>query len=272
MLGAVVGDVIGSVYERRFAIPAEAPLLTEASRFTDDTVFTLAVASSLLSGQKVAQALRVWGHKYPEVGASRQFSAWLAQDAAPPYGGTTNGALMRVSPAVALAGTEEIALEQSRQMTVVSHDSAQALSAVETYARTLFAALNGANHADVLRALDAGSLPLRSVDDIRTAAKFRMGALETLADVYACLAESSDFEGAMRNCLRCGGDVDTLCAITGPVAEALWGISEQLARAVVARLPQEMRAVLQQEYQAIPQPSNGPWIAAALNILTSPRP
>lgn len=142
MLDAIVGDVIGSVYELKTLLPRNIPLLTADSRFTDDTVFNMAVADYHLNGAAfVSGVFRAWGSRHLGAGAGKNFAAWLASADAGPYQGETNGCLMRVSPAVALASSLEQAQEHALHTTAVSHDSAIAYTAVRTDTTQFYATL-----------------------------------------------------------------------------------------------------------------------------------
>lgn len=249
MWGAVVGDVIGSVYERKVRLQRTVPLFTPESTFTDDTVFTLAVSDSILGREPLGECFRRWNKQHRAAGASPRFQAWLDHPGAPPYRGDTNGCLMRVSPAIALASSQAQALTQALAVTVITHDSEIAQHAVAVYAKALWAALRGATPFEVLRVLGAAGVALRLTEEIHLAGNFRMRADRTLSDVYSCLANARCFESAMRECIYCGGDVDTLCAVVGPIAEALWSIPEPLLQATRSRLNPHMVEVLSRQYQ-----------------------
>lgn len=269
MLGAMVGDVLGSVYERRKHLPRDSPLMGEGCRFTDDSVFTAATASALLQRRPVVETFRQWGARYPGAGASCTFSAWLAMADPAPYGGITNGALMRVSPAIALASSQAQALAQAQAVTAVTHDHPSALRAVELYAKALWAALGGATPAQTCAVLADGGVAARDVEAIHRAGLFRMRADQTLSDVLSCLRVASSFEGLMRECIHCGGDVDTLCAVAGPLAEALWGIPRPLVGATLERLPVDIRAVLAAEYAALDALHAGAWVRSHAQVLAT---
>jgi ADP-ribosylglycohydrolase len=261
--------MVGSIYERKTRLPLGLPLMAEESRFTDDSVFTMAVAEALLSKTPVGSSFRSWAKRYPEVGASKRFTAWLQSGSDAPYGGDTNGCLMRVSPAVFMASSQTQALQQANAVTMVTHDSPVAIQAVRSYATVLWRVLDGARSTEAMAVFKQEGVPLRKVAAIHEAAQFRMRADHTLEDVYACLAESHTFESAMLQCFHCGGDVDTLCAVIGPIAEALWGIPPEMANWALARMPVDMRATLRAEYQAVERLAHMPWHQQATRLLAA---
>jgi ADP-ribosyl-[dinitrogen reductase] hydrolase len=266
MLGAVVGDAIGSVYERHKWLPRTSPLITPGMRFTDDTLFTLAVADALLARHPICDSFRRWGAKYPVVGASQQFSDWLCTPLAPAYQGDTNGSLMRVSPAVALARDQSQALRQAREVTEVSHDHPRALAAVDAYAHALWAAIAGAPLQLVLDAMRVADDSGPDLEELHAAGEFRMKADQTLWDVRQCLQDAHSFESVMRNCIYCGGDVDTLCAVAGALAEPLWGIPDHLVERATAALPKELHDVLVAEYSALAKLRPAEWAQRRFNV------
>lgn len=251
MLGALVGDVLGSVYERGKHLPRNTALPGPGARFTDDTVFTMATAEAVLMQRPVDQAFRRWGALYPEVGASKRFAAWLASSQPQPYQGDTNGALMRVSPAIALATSLDEAQAQAAAVTAVTHDHPRALAAVAAYAKALWAALHGGSKADVGALMRLDNDAGRTLDELHAAGAFRMKADQTLADVRECLLGANSFEDAMRNCVYCGGDVDTLCAVAGAIAEPLWGIPDRYVSSTLRVLSPQMVPLLQALYHLL---------------------
>ena len=251
MLGVVVGDVLGSVYERGRYLARSSELPPLGARFTDDTVFTLAVAESMLDDKSVATCFRQWGRRHAHVGASRRFTQWLSSDTATAYQGDTNGALMRVSPAIVLAATLADAQRQAEAVTAVTHDHPRALESVRAYCNALWAALGGASKDDVLEALVLPDDEGQPLDALHAAGGFRMKAAQTLADVRECLREADDFEQTMRNAIYIGGDVDTVCAVAGALAECLWGVPRTFAMTALRVLPTDGVQLLQRQYQVM---------------------
>jgi ADP-ribosyl-[dinitrogen reductase] hydrolase len=253
MRGAVVGDILGSSYEGRCAPTREEDFFGTGSTVTDDSVCTVAIAEAILSGVPFAQSLQTWGHAYFNAGYGGSFRRWLLEPNPQPYGSFGNGALMRVSPTVALSDSRERALAQARAATEVTHNHPIALKAVDTYARALWAAIRGDGHEAVCRIIEASGTSVHDVEVAHEGYPPRIRADETLEDVLSCLRNANSFESLMRECLFHGGDTDTICAVAGPLGEALWGIPLPLLQEALAHVPARLTAVLVREYARLVQ-------------------
>jgi ADP-ribosyl-[dinitrogen reductase] hydrolase len=249
MIGAIIGDVLGSTFEGSCAPSRDHPFFPEGSRFTDDTVCTIAICESTLNGSEHAGSLRKWANLYPNAGYGGTFGQWMRLPQAQPYGSFANGALMRVSPAIALAESLACAMENARKATEVTHNHEVALHAVEHYTKALWAALTGATHREVCALIEASGYRPHAVEIRHRENRFGIRADETLEDVLSCLIPARDFESLMRECLYHGGDTDTICAVAGPLGEALWGIPDNIGDEALGYLPTEMIYVLDKEYR-----------------------
>ena len=250
MLGAVIGDIIGSVYEFKSWKSREFPLFSERTEFTDDTVCTIAVAECLLDGNDPALSLRKWCHRYPGRGYGGGFAAWLRQADMEPYDSYGNGAAMRVSPAALLAKSLEEALQLAERVTRVTHNHPEGLKGAAAAVSAIRMALVGETPENI-RSHIAGTYGYdlsRSVDEIRPGYRFNETCQETVPEAIICALEAGSFEEAMRNAISLGGDADTLAAIAGPIAEARFGIPEDIMKKGMARLPKDMRDVLERLY------------------------
>ena len=248
MIGAIVGDILGSTFEHTSAPARDVPLFRNGSTFTDDTVCTIAICEGMLDGSDPAACLRRWASRYPNAGYGASFRLWARQPGAPPYQSFANGALMRVSPAIALAASQEEALAAAHAATAVTHDHEIALRAVHHYAQALWAALTGGGHDAVCALIEAGGYRAHDVELFRRERRVRLRADETLEDVLSCLRQATDFESLMRECLYHGGDTDTICAIAGPLGEALWGIPEHVRHPALGCLPADIARIVEREY------------------------
>lgn len=246
MLGACIGDIIGSVYEFREWKSREFPLFSEKSEFTDDTVCTIAVAECLLDGIDPAATLRKWGHRYPGRGYGGHFAVWLRDEEMGPYDSYGNGAAMRVSPAALLASSLEEALQLARRVTEVTHNHPEGMKGAEATVTAIWCARMGESSAAIRSLISAtcGYDLSRSVDAIRPAYRFNESCQRTVPEAIVCALEATSFEDVMRNAVSLGGDADTLAAIAGPIAEVLYGIPEEIRRKGWMRLPKDMRGVL----------------------------
>ncbi len=248
MLGAIIGDIVGSVYEfNNFRSKDFEPLFHRKAFFTDDTVCTVAVADALVNNRHPAQALKDWGTKYWENGGwGRSFALWLGSDSWEPYNSFGNGAAMRVAPAGLLAKSVEEAIELAYKVTEVTHNHPEGMKGAAATAVAGFLARTGSSQA-FIRGYIADSFGYDltlAVDEIRSDYRFNETCQQTVPQALTCVLEAESFEDAIRNAISIGGDSDTIGAIVGGIAEAMFGIPDDIAERGWAYLPQEMREVL----------------------------
>ena len=251
MLGACIGDIIGSVYEFQAWKSREFPLFPERSEFTDDSVCTVAVAECLLDGNDPALSLRKWCHRYPGRGYGGNFAVWLRETSMGPYNSFGNGAAMRVSPAALLAGNLEEALRMADHVTAVTHNHPEGLKGAAATVTAIWLARQGVAPEDIRERIqeDFGYDLSRSIDEIRPSYRFNETCQDTVPQAIVSALEATSFEDAIRNAISLGGDADTLAAIAGPIAEVLFGIPEEIRKRGWARLPKDMRDVLERLYK-----------------------
>lgn len=253
MLGAIIGDMIGSVYE--FHPVAcdwrEFPLFTPRSRFTDDTVMTFAVADAL--GKKefaenphdaMIDSMHKFGRKWPKAGYGGRFAAWLKTRSREPYNSYGNGSAMRVSPA-AYAATGLAEAERLAKISAeVTHNHPEGIKGAQAAAAAIFLAREGKAKDDI-RAYVSGKYGYdlnRTLEEIRRTYRFDVSCQGTVPEALIAFFESSDFEEAVRKAVWLRGDADTLAAITGSVAEAFYGgAPKDLATQTLRRLDPELR-------------------------------
>ncbi len=256
MYGAILGDMIGAPYEfDRGDKTKEFPLFTEESEWTDDSVMTIAVAEALLDsrgedddGVKTAlvKSMQRWGRWYPYAGYGGMFSHWLRQKHPEPYGSYGNGAAMRVSA----AGWLYDSLEETRRMAAltacVTHDHPEGLKGAEAAAGAIFLARTGASKDEIRAYLTQkiGYDLSRSCDEIRPTYRHVESCQETVPEAATAFLEGEDFEDVIRTAVSLGGDCDTLTCIAGSIAEAFYGVPEELKAACRDRLPEDMLSVL----------------------------
>lgn len=248
MLGAVIGDIVGSVYEwdnvRRKDF---GPLFHPKAFFTDDTICTVAVADALANERNPGEALMDWGRRYFDNGGwGGMFSRWLVRGALGPYNSYGNGAAMRVSPAGLLASSVEEASTLSRQVTEVTHNHPEGLKGAEATALAIFLARQRVTPQNIKVAITEryGYDLQRTPDDIRPTYRFNETCQETVPQALVCALTATDFEDAIRNAISIGGDSDTVAAIAGGVAEALFGIPDEIADRGWTYLHNDMRETL----------------------------
>lgn len=260
MLGAIIGDIVGSIYEpkdRRIKTKA-FPFFAETCRFTDDSVCTVAVADTLLHALPAAETMRKWGKRYPNCGFSQIFKTWLSAEteAAAPNCTFRNGAAMRVSPAAFLNREDlQAACLDADRVTVISHDHLEGVKGARATTHAIWLAYRGESPASIRETLTAeyGYDLTRRVDEIRPDYVFSMTCQGTVPPAIISALESESYEDAVRNAVSLGGDSDTLAAIAGAIAEALHGIPDNILEAAKHRYLSEapdMLEVISEMYEA----------------------
>lgn len=262
MLGAIIGDIVGSVYEfNNYRGKDFDPFFHSDCFFTDDSVCTAAVAESLTRHIDPAVSLRDWGRRYWKNGGwGMRFAQWLGSDDEGPYNSFGNGAGMRVSPAGFLARTIDEALWLSDRVTEVTHNHPEGMKGARATAVAIFLARSGKTAMTIRQDIvDLFGYDLsKSVDEIRPSYRYNERAQDTVPQALTCALEADCFEDAIRNSISIGGDSDTIAAIAGGVAEALFGIPESMARLAWLKLPEDIQAVLTDLYATAEHRSKHP--------------
>jgi ADP-ribosylglycohydrolase len=242
MLGAIAGDIIGVPWESSGEKQRDFPLFTEFSRFSDDTVMTLAVAHALLEDRDYAKAMREFGRRYPLVGYGQRFEQWLMDASMGPYDSYGNGGAMRASPIGFAARTAEDALAEAGRCAEPTHNHPEGMKGAQAVALAVFLARSGASKRHIRSEIVAriGYDLDRTVEAIRPGYNFDVAAEHSVPEAIICFLDAQDFEGAVRNAVSLGGDADTMACIAGAIAEAHWGgIPQHIADEVRRRLPLE---------------------------------
>jgi ADP-ribosylglycohydrolase len=250
MLGAMVGDIVGSVYEFNNHRSKDFPFFAEEADFTDESVHTVAVADALIHGHPAHKAIYHWSMRYPYRSYGIAFSEWLRNGSLTPYDSACNGAAIRVSPVALIASTLDEALEGARRMSEATHSNPEGIKGALATAHAIFLARCGAGPGAIRAEIERhyGYDLDRSVDMIRPGYPFTEQSQYTVPEAIVCALEARDFEDAIRNAISLGGDSDTLAALAGPIAEARFGIPDDIARAALERLTPEMRETLRALY------------------------
>lgn len=271
MLGCVIGDLHGSLYEAGRSPSRALEPLTPAHAFTDDTVCTMAVIDHLLHELDIQTAFRTWARAYPNAGYGRTFRAWVLGNGEP-IASWGNGALMRISPVVLLSPSLDVALERADHITCATHNHPVSRRSVRQYIELMWQALEGATKDELLEHWTRTGGGLHRIEDMRAkASPMRLRCDDTLEDVLSCLAESDDFDSLIGNCLYHGGDSDTIAAIAGPLGELLWGVPAARLAEFKGRADQKIATMVEALYecaheraQAAPSPSGPAAGASAL--------
>lgn len=256
MYGAILGDMIGAPYEfGRSQKTKEFPLFIPASRFTDDSVMTVAVAEALLDtlGQTreerrnaVVKSMQKWGRKYFNAGYGGRFYAWLRSGNPQPYNSWGNGAAMRVSAAGWLFDTLEETRDAAEDTAIVTHNHPEGVKGAQAAAAVIWAARNRWPKSEIRAYVEKEFYPLnKTCDEIRPAYRFDVSCQGTVPPAITAFLEGDGFEDVIRTAVSLGGDCDTLTCIAGGMAEAYYGVPEALKEECRKRIGQDMIAVIQ---------------------------
>lgn len=243
MLGAIAGDVIGSVFEYRRWKSAEFPLFSPESTFTDDSVLTGAVAVAILDGRDYGEAIRDFGQRYPGRGYGGLFSRWLADPTMGPYNGWGNGSAMRVGPVGLAFDSVERVLAEAERSAAISHNHPEGIRGAQAVALAVFLAARGADKRTIRSEIESrlGYRLDRPVSEIRPGYYFDESCQGSVPESITCFLESEDFESAVRLAVSLGGDADTMACIAGAIAEPFYGgVPPDVAAAVRSRLSTEL--------------------------------
>ena len=256
MLGAIIGDIVGSRFEfDRGDKSRDFELLTRRCKVTDDSVMTAAVAEALLgvgrdAGEEEVKAalitsMKKWGQKYPHAGYGARFIHWVLSDDPKPYGSYGNGSGMRVSPAGWLYDSLERTREVARWTSEVTHNHPEGVKGAESVAAAVYLARNGASQDEIREYItnEFGYDLSRTLDEIRPDYHHVEDCMRTMPEAFECFLEADSYESTLRNVMYIGGDTDTLCAIAGAVAEAFWGVPEDVTELASRFIPDDIEDV-----------------------------
>ncbi len=247
MLGAIAGDIIGSVHEFLGKKTKEFPLFVDDSRFTDDTVLTVAVADCLLTGSSYVDNFHKYTLAYPDRCYGAGFWHWVESGSRDPYNSWGNGAAMRVSPVGVAFGTLDDVLCEAKRSAEVTHNHPEGIRGAQATAAAIFLARQGESKARIRRTIqDKFDYDLsRSVDSIRPSYSFNESCQGTVPEAIIAFLDSTDYEDTVRLAISLGGDADTLACIAGGIAEAFYGgVPKNIAEQAIATLDDDLRNVL----------------------------
>jgi ADP-ribosylglycohydrolase len=256
MIGAIIGDTVGSVYEFDNIKTTEFPLFDERSEYTDDTVLTVAVADWLLHGGDLVEIFRRYGKKYPYPlgGYGGSFKNWLRSKNPQPYNSWGNGSAMRVCPVGWAFDTLEATLQKAKESAEITHNHSEGIKGAQATAAAIFLARMGKSKEEIRAYIEATfdyNLD-RSCDDIRPDYEFDPSCQGTVPEALIAFFDSSDFESAIRLAVSLGGDSDTLACITGGIAEAYYReIPKTVLSEVKKRLPRNFKSVINAFYSTL---------------------
>ena len=265
MLGAIIGDIVGSRFEFHNHRSKDFELFAEGCFATDDSIMTLAVAKALMEAEKIigqdgmsddfdethsqllgnqaVEYMQKIGRKYPHCGYGGRFGRWMFSDNPKPYDSFGNGAAMRISPVGFIARTENEVIRLSEIITAVTHDHEEGIKGAEATALVIFWARQGLLKSQIRDKITRDYSLDFKIDDIRRTYTFNETCQKTVPQAIECFLESQSFEDAIRTAISLGGDSDTIAAITGSMAEAYYGVPEAIKDKALAYLDEELRAI-----------------------------
>ena len=254
MLGAIIGDIAGCVYERRPPKTPEFPLMHPFSRYTDDTVLTIAIAKALLDNTSYNQSLYQFARAYPNRGYGSTFIRWFTSSNPQSYNSFGNGSAMRVSPIGFMAQSREWALSEAEKSASVTHNHPEGIKGAQAIALAIYLARQGASKDEIREqlTLQIGYDLSRSYEDIQPTYTFDVTCQGSVPESIIAFLASENYEDAIRKAIWLGGDADTMACIAGGIAEAYYGeIPEYLMDEAMKKLPQQFKDIITAFYQAI---------------------
>lgn len=262
MYGATIGDIIGSPYEFNSCNikTKEFPLFSERSRFTDDSVMTIAVAEGLMNSldennsfdddvlrNNIIEALKIWGERFPNAGYGTRFYDWLFSDNTEPYNSYGNGSAMRVSSTGWLFNDIETTRRAARISAEVTHNHPEGIKGAEATAAAIFMARKSSSKDEIREYIikEFGYDLSRTCDEIRPTYRHVESCQGTVPEAITAFLEGESFEDVIRTAVSLGGDCDTLTCIAGSIAEAYYGVPSEIMQEMAGRLPDSFEKVLE---------------------------
>lgn len=252
MIGAIIGDYVGSTYEFHNTKDYYFEMITPQSEITDDSIMSIAIADAILQGKPYAERMRYWGNKYPNPKGAYggSFSAWLRSSNPQPYNSWGNGSAMRVSPIGFAFDSLEQTLLQAKLSAECTHNHEEGIKGAQATATTIFLARQGETKQWIKKYIESkfGYNLGFKIADIKESYSFNESCQGTVPPAIVCYLESTSFEDAIRLAVSLGGDSDTLGCITGSIAEAdhTYRIPPDLIEAALRTTPSDLKAIVTQ--------------------------
>jgi ADP-ribosylglycohydrolase len=247
MLGAIAGDIIGSIYEATPIKSTDFPLFQKYNQFTDDTVMIIAIANAILEKTEYAPSLKSFGMKYPDAGYGGRFLTWIYQEKVMPYNSWGNGAAMRVSPIGFAFKNVEKVLDEAKKSAIISHNHPEGIKGAQSTALAVHMAFTGASKENIRQEISRlFSYDLnRTIDEIRPDYQFDVSCQGSVPEAIIAFLDSTDFKDAIRKAVSLGGDSDTLACIAGGIAQAYYKqVPKEVCEHVYELLPNEFLIIL----------------------------
>ena len=256
MYGAIIGDIVGSPYEfGESPKRKDVPFFITRSRYTDDSMMTVAVADALMDSweqpacirkKTLIDSMQKWGQLYPDAGYGRSFYRWIFSDNPKPYNSWGNGSAMRVSSVGWLYSSLEETEFAAKDTAAVTHNHPEGIKGAMAAASVIWLARNGRSRQEIRKYVEENFYPLKKTcDEIRPTYHFDVSCQGTVPQAITAFLEGENFEDVIRTAVSLGGDCDTLACIAGGMAEAMYGVPEKMKQECRKRLEPDMVQVLE---------------------------
>lgn len=270
MIGAILGDIIGSPYEfDRGNKSKDFPLFSKQSTFTDDTVMTVAVTKAFMDVEpdssdewimeNLAKRMRGYGHLFPDAGYGRMFYRWMNDPGCKAYNSFGNGSAMRVSSVAWLYNDIESVRHAAILSAIVTHNHPEGIKGAEATASAIFLARTGHSKIEIKKYIeDEFHYDLsRTCDEIRPTYYHIETCMQTVPEAITAFLEGDSFEDVIRTAVSLGGDCDTLTAIAGSIAEGYYGVPEELKNECYKQLPDSLFQIVKKFEEHMKEENNG---------------
>jgi ADP-ribosylglycohydrolase len=249
MLGSIVGDIVGSIYEFNNHRSKEFPLFGDGCDYTDDKVLTVAVADCFMRNGNYAEYIKNYARKYAGRGYGGMFAKWIRSNDMKPYNSWGNGSAMRVGAVGFACNDLRSVILEAKRSAEVTHNHPEGIKGAQATAVAINMARKGQSKEQIKATItkSAGYDLERTLDEIRPDYKFEVSCQKSVPEAMIAFLESTSFEDAIRNGISLGGDSDTLTCITGGIAEAFYGgVPKDIAEKALGYLPTSMREVVEE--------------------------
>lgn len=257
MKGAIIGDIVGSIYEFDNLKSKDFELFKPECEFTDDTVLTVAVAEALLNfnsddednfKENLIDIFHKYGEMYPDVGYGGHYLSWVENKRRDPYNSCGNGSAMRTSAVGWYAKSIEECERIAKLCAEITHNHPDGIAGAQATAGVIFLARNGASKAELKVYMEKYYPVDFTIDEIRPTYEYEIINKTTVPQAFQCFYEAKDFEDTIRNAISIGGDSDTVAAIAGSMAEAFFGIPADIAETGMSYLDDYMSDIVEKFY------------------------
>ncbi len=251
MIGAIIGDIVGSRFEFNNTNIYNFTLFTPECSFTDDTICTIAIADAIVSGSDYKTKLHEWCRKYPHPmgGYGSSFAQWVRSDDPQPYNSFGNGSAMRVAPVAWAWNSIKEVKEEAAKTAAVTHNHPEGIKGAEAVANAILHLRQTKRLEDLEDVMNLYYPDFRKMDYPRGV--FNETCMGTVPLCAKIVLESNSFDDAIRKAVSWGGDSDTIAAIVGSMAEAVFGMREYLWETALDYLPADMLNVIGEFYHEL---------------------